>query len=184
MNTVNWIARGFIGFIAPTLLAIAPVNGKDQPPPTPEQRKEVTESVQSDVDAESRDAAEKKKKAMLDEAISAVEETKKALTALEKNHKVEALAALEKATGKLEIVVSRNPKLALTPIDVEVITDDIYGSLEAIESLKDKPRATWRMGSSKGTGIAPGAGQRNRDPHHQYPTSDLSRCDQGRSAID
>jgi hypothetical protein len=45
---------------------------------------------------------------------------------------------LQKATGKLEILVSRDPKLALTPIDVDVIAHDVYSSLEAIKRAKDE----------------------------------------------
>jgi hypothetical protein len=114
----------------------ATVGGEEQTPPS--QQKEVTESVQSGVDAERRDVVEKKRKAMLEEAISAVEETKNALSALEKNSKDEALAALQKATGKLEILVSRDPKMTLTPVDVDVIAHDVYSSLEAIKRAKDE----------------------------------------------
>ena len=132
MNTGHWLSKGVIGLVG-ALLASATVGG--EPPP---QQKEITESVQSKVDAERRDMVETKRKTMLDEAISAVEETTKALSALEKNNKDEALAALQKAIGKLEILVSRDPKVALTPVGVDLITHDIYASLPAIERAKDE----------------------------------------------
>jgi YfdX protein len=135
MNTDHWLSKVGIGVVG-ALLVSATVGGEEQTPPS--QQKEVTESVRPRVDAERRDVVEKKRKAMLEEAISAVEETKNALSALEKNSKDEALAALQKATGKLEILVSRDPKMTLTPIDVDVIAHDVYSSLEAIKRAKDE----------------------------------------------
>jgi YfdX protein len=137
MNTGHWLSKGGIGVVA-ALLVSATVGGEEQTPPPPPQQKEATGSVQSEIDAERRGVVEAKRKAMLEEGISAVEETKNALSALEKNSKDEALAALQKATGKLEILVSRDPKMALTPIDVDVIAHDIYSSLEAIKRAKDE----------------------------------------------
>ena len=135
MNTGHWLSKVGIGVVG-ALLVSATVGGEEQPPPS--QQKEVTEAIQPGVDAERRDLAEKKRKPMLEEAISAVEETKNALSALEKNSKDEALAALQKATGKLEILVSRDPKMTLTPIDVDVIAHDVYSSLDAIKRAKDE----------------------------------------------
>jgi ribosomal protein S7 len=137
MSTGHWLSKVGIGVVGALLLS-ATVGGEEQTPPPPPQQKEATESVQSQVDAERRGVVETKRKAMLEEAISAVEETKNALSALEKNSKDKALAALQKATGKLEILVSRDPKMALTPIDVDLIAHDIYSSLEAIKRAKDE----------------------------------------------
>jgi hypothetical protein len=57
---------------------------------------------------------------------------------------------LERAPGKLEIVLARDPKLALVPIDVSVSTSDIYASLETIKKAKQeaqnflrKDRCAW-----------------------------------------
>lgn len=61
-----------------------------------------------------------KRKALVKEAIAALSETKKALKALEDNKPNEALTALAEVTGQLEIVVSRDPKMAFVAIDVEV----------------------------------------------------------------
>lgn len=45
----------------------------------------------------------------------------------------EALAALELASGKLELVLAREPKLALAPVDVSVITHDIHADVESVK---------------------------------------------------
>ena len=136
MSTGHWLSRVGLGVVGALLLSPT-VGGEEQPAPPPQQ-KEATKSVQPEVDAERRGVVETKRKAMLEEAISAVEETKNALSALEKNSKDKALAALQKATGKLEILVSRDPKMALTPIDVDVIAHDIYSSLDEIKRAKDE----------------------------------------------
>jgi hypothetical protein len=46
---------------------------------------------------------------LVDEAVAAVRETQNALTAIDQNKNDDAIAALERATGKLEIVLARTP---------------------------------------------------------------------------
>lgn len=68
--------------------------------------------------------AEKEAQSLLDqEAITAVAETEKAIAAIEAGKTSEALQALERATGKLDILLARNPQLGLVPISstVEII---------------------------------------------------------------
>jgi hypothetical protein len=62
---------------------------------------------------------------IIDEAVSALAETNNAVRALEKKRPEDALAALERASGKLNIVLARDPKLALAPIDVDVTLYDV-----------------------------------------------------------
>jgi hypothetical protein len=71
------------------------------------------------------------------EAITALSETKKALKALEDNRPKEALTALAEVTGQLEIILSRDPHLAFVPIDVEVTSHDIYADLDTINTTKE-----------------------------------------------
>lgn len=58
------------------------------------------------------------------DAIAAVEETRQALTAIHANKKADALASLERATGKVNILLARNPSSALIPVDAEVVVID------------------------------------------------------------
>jgi hypothetical protein len=53
-----------------------------------------------------------KRATLLKDAQAALEETRNALDALDKGDKQAALAALERATGKLDMVVARDPNLA------------------------------------------------------------------------
>lgn len=79
-----------------------------------------------------------KRKEIVQEAVSSLRETQDALKFLDEGKNKEALAALERATGKLEIVLARDPKVALVPVDVKAVTSDIYGSLDAIKTARQQ----------------------------------------------
>ncbi len=96
----------------------------------------TAESVQNKVQSITEDKTSDKRKQIINEAVAAINETKNALAALDANKKPEALAALKKVVGQLEIIIARAPELALAPIDVKVTTHDLYASLKSIEMAK------------------------------------------------
>ena len=72
-----------------------------------------------------RHEAEREAARTLDkEAIAAMQETIGAVRALSESKTDAALGAIERAAGKIDIVLARNPKAALVPIDVEVLIID------------------------------------------------------------
>jgi tetratricopeptide (TPR) repeat protein len=73
---------------------------------------------------------------LLQEAVSALQETDNALTAIDQKKQKEATAALERATGKLEILLARTPTLALAPVDATAITYDVLGDAKDVEALR------------------------------------------------
>ena len=75
---------------------------------------------------------------MLEEARSVIRETENALKALDEKKNEDALAALERAAGKLAIILAREPELALAPSDVKQVTYDILGDIDAIKALRDE----------------------------------------------
>lgn len=79
-----------------------------------------------------------KRKEIVAEAVLSLRETQDALKALDEGKNKQALAALERATGKLEIVLARDPQVALVPIDVRVVTSDIYGSLDQVKHAREE----------------------------------------------
>ncbi|MGS7457451.1 YfdX family protein, partial [Mycobacterium tuberculosis] len=79
--------------------------------------------------------AEKRRK-ITDEAQAALNETHNALRALDAGKKNDALSALERASGKLEIILARDPDLSLAPTTVSTVTNDIYGSVDAIKNAR------------------------------------------------
>ncbi|HIH4727562.1 TPA: heat resistance protein YfdX1, partial [Pseudomonas aeruginosa] len=83
-------------------------------------------------DKVAREAA-KKRAELAQDAITALAKTHEALILLDAKKTKEALAALELASGKLELVLAREPKLALAPVDVSVITHDIHADVESVK---------------------------------------------------
>ena len=90
--------------------------------------------------------AEKRKVIML-EASSAISETENALKALDEEKKNDALASLERATGKLEIILARDPKLAFAPMGVTVVTHDLLADTSAVNAMRS--RAEELMGKGR-----------------------------------
>jgi hypothetical protein len=74
---------------------------------------------------------------LLQEAVSALQETNNALIAIDQNKRRDAIAALERATGKLEIVLARTPTLALAPVDVTASTHDLLADPKDVDALRD-----------------------------------------------
>ncbi len=95
----------------------------------------AAKSVQPKIDKQSASKAAAKRKDVIEEAVVAIAETENALRALNAGKKDEALAALEKATGKLEVVLARDPALALAPVDVEQVTFDLLADTKTVKAL-------------------------------------------------
>ncbi|HEY3940209.1 MAG TPA: YfdX family protein [Bryobacteraceae bacterium] len=93
--------------------------------------KSVEPQVQSEIGKMEAD----KRANLLKDAESALEETRNALTALDKGDKNAALAALERASGKLDLVVSRDPKLAFAPVDVATSVLDLYATPDTVKAV-------------------------------------------------
>jgi hypothetical protein len=116
--------------------ASVPAFAEDTALPTePQAQSEATESVQPQVDVKATDQAAEKRKKITADAVAAVNETKNALKLLDEKKMEEALATLEKATGKLELILARDPTLALAPVDVEVVTYDLLANLDTVKAI-------------------------------------------------
>ncbi|MCB1674949.1 MAG: YfdX family protein [Halioglobus sp.] len=109
-------------------------------PAEPQAQSEATESVQPDVDKQVTERAEEKRQKIAADAVAAINETKNALRLLDENKADEALAALERATGKMELILARDPGLALAPVDMEIVTYDLLADLETIKAVIDQAR--------------------------------------------
>src|SRR6185369_3828065 len=77
-----------------------------------------------------------KRKAITAEAMAAVGETRNALKALDEGKKDDALAALEHATGKLDLILARDPSLALAPTNVGAVTVDVTADINNIRQVR------------------------------------------------
>ena len=93
----------------------------------------ASKAAQPQVDDKAAREAAKKRAELAQDAITALAKTHEALILLDAKKTKEALAALELASGKLELVLAREPKLALAPVDVSVITHDIHADVESVK---------------------------------------------------
>ena len=107
-------------------------------PARPEPKPEVVTEVQPEVQKETDSQAADKRKQVLDEAVSALSLTKSALAALDGKDTARALASLAEVTGKLELIVAREPTLALAPVDVRTIVHDLFANTETVEAMTDE----------------------------------------------
>lgn len=100
---------------APRPAASAPSSAQVAPAPSaggrsPEQQRQDAErSAQGEVNQD---------------ATAVIRETRNALDAIAKSDKASAIASLERATGKVNILLARNPATALIPESVEVVLHD------------------------------------------------------------
>ncbi len=95
----------------------------------------ISDEVKVQVEQDSQKQATKKREQIASEALSALQETSNALKALDEGKTKEALSALEKATGKLEIVLAREPHLAFAPVSVTSRSQDIITSTEHAKQM-------------------------------------------------
>jgi hypothetical protein len=105
--------------------------------PVAQEKTKATQSVQKQVDTEAKNKADTKRSHVYEEALQAVVETNNALAALRKDKPdtKAALAALEKSTGKIAIILAREPDLAFAPLDVTVETYDFLSSVDTIKAM-------------------------------------------------
>ncbi len=98
--------------------------------------------AQAEAAAEAASGAEKRALAAQDpviaEAAEALQETGKAVKALAEGDDEAATEALERAIGKLEVVLTQHPDLALAPVGVSSEVIDILASPEDIEAAKKR----------------------------------------------
>ena len=87
----------------------------------------------ADVQDEAARQAADKRREIIQDAVDALRETQSALKALDQNRNPDALRALANATGKLELVLARDPRLALAPVDIGFRIMDVYTTPDAVE---------------------------------------------------
>lgn len=90
----------------------------------------------ANVEQQKQDQTAEKRKKITAEAMAAVSETHNALKALDEGKKDDALAALERATGKLELILARDPKLALAPTNVGAATIEVIADVDKVKEAR------------------------------------------------
>jgi hypothetical protein len=79
-----------------------------------------------------------KRRALIADAVSALDESYAALDLLTAGNADKAVKALSRATGKLDIVLAADPDLALAPVDVRVTIHDVIATPADVEALRDR----------------------------------------------
>jgi hypothetical protein len=124
------------GLLAFSLMPITICNAaSDKATPAP-QKHAGGKVLENDVKPQTDEAIKQKRKEIIDEAVAALTETTNALKALDEKKTKDALTALERASGKLNIVLAREPNLAFAPVEVEVIAYDVYTSLDETKKVR------------------------------------------------
>src|ERR1700731_1060009 len=80
-----------------------------------QQRKHADQRMRPLVEAQRQQAQQSAEKSLDSEAIAAIQQTERALNAIAEARSDEALAAIEQAIGKINILLGRNPATALIP---------------------------------------------------------------------
>jgi hypothetical protein len=114
------------------LVSLSLVAGGSLAAVKPESNSEAEKKVELRTQTQS---AEKRQK-ILEEATQAVQETQRTLKFLDEDKKKEALSALERATGKLELILARDPSLALAPSNVTVMAQKVLADVDTIHKLR------------------------------------------------
>ena len=135
MNTFKRIVPSAAMLTIGLMLSAQGVAADSALPRKPEALPQVTQSVQSEINKKTDEIAAEKRKQLMSDAQSAIAETEKALQSLKENKKKEALDALAIATRKLELVLARNPTLALAPISTEVVTHDLLANRDTVKAV-------------------------------------------------
>jgi len=95
--------------------------------------------LQQDIEKEKQAATAEAESKLDQEAIAAIEETRKAIAAIEQGKTQDALGALERATGKLDILLARYPELGLVPISTQIAVIDVAPlDTDAIEQIRNQ----------------------------------------------
>lgn len=108
-----------------------------QSQPNFEQQRQAAEKQASpEVEKERQSAKDQTDQSLDQDAVAAIDQTRSAIDAIAANKKSDALAAIEAATGKINILLARNAAAALIPVASEVdVIDAAPLDEKAIQTL-------------------------------------------------
>lgn len=111
------------------------------------ERIDAEQQARPDIEKRRKDAEQEAQKSLDSEAMAAVRETRTAIAAIAAGKTDDALAAIERATGKIDVLISRNPATALLPVAFEVMVVDAAPT--DLEVVRGRTKAADRAVSSK-----------------------------------
>lgn len=119
------VAKVLVSAISLTLFSSLALPARsEQVPPLGQdveaQRKAAEEKARPNIEQHRKDAEQEAAKSVDKDAADSVTETQNANKAIDANNKADALAAIERAIGKITILLTRHPASALVPVGLEV----------------------------------------------------------------
>lgn len=100
------------------------------------QRKQAEQQARPEVEQQRKEAEQEAEKTLDKEGIEAIQLTHNAVNAITAGKTDEALSAIEQATGKLNVLLARNPATALIPVQLEVdVIDAAPHDIQAIHKI-------------------------------------------------
>ncbi|WP_437326397.1 YfdX family protein [Sorangium sp. So ce381] len=117
-----------------------------------EGERQTKPEMRPEVEKQRKEAEQQGEKTLDKEAIAAITETRNALKAIAEDKRDEAAAALERATGKVSILLARNPAAALIPVQLEVDIIDV--APVDIQAIKEIAKAAARAVEDKNYPVA------------------------------
>jgi hypothetical protein len=106
------------------------------------QRNSAEQQARPDLEQWRKEAEQDAEKTLDNDAIAAIDQTVKAIDSIAAGKTADALQLIEEATGKVNIVLARNPELALIPVSVEaLVIDTAPREIDDIKKLADAASA-------------------------------------------
>jgi hypothetical protein len=100
------------------------------------QRNRAEQQARPDLEKWRNEAEQQAVKTLDKDAIAAIEQTVQAIDSITAGKTADALKGIEEATGKVNIMLARNPGLALIPVSVEaLIIDTAPRDIDEIKKL-------------------------------------------------
>jgi hypothetical protein len=113
--------------------------GQPAPGTSPASRAQANSQARPEIEQKRAEAEQEARKQLSTEAVAAIDETEKAVRAIAEGNSNDALAAIERATGKINVLVARYPASALLPVDVEVRIID--AAPMDVNAIKERAKA-------------------------------------------
>lgn len=96
---------------------------------------------QQEIEQEKQKATNEAQSSLDQDAVAAIEETRNAINAIDQENTQESIQALERATGKLDILLARYPELALVPVSTQITIIDLAPrDFDLIEPIRDEAK--------------------------------------------
>jgi hypothetical protein len=120
--------------------ASADASTKTQPATQPSnldtERQQAEQQARPGVEKERKNAEDEASRNLDQDAMAAISETQKAIDAISSNKSDQAMSAIEGATGKINVLLARNPATAVIPVGVNVqVIDAAPHDMKLIKDL-------------------------------------------------